>query len=60
LQFLTRLLPPTNQGHCATEPEQLCAEFVSHALNAGGMFPGVYDYGNYNGYNLRLVSGLHA
>jgi hypothetical protein len=25
----------------------------------GGMFPGVSDYGNYNGYNLRYVPDLH-
>lgn len=46
-------------SHCGTNGEWLCAEFVAHALHAGGEFPGVSDYGNYNGYNLRLVSDLH-
>ena len=39
-------------SYCAKDSEWLwCAEFVARALNAGGMFPGVTDYGNYNGYN---------
>eukprot|EP01031_Cornospumella_fuschlensis_P028689 gene28690-34636_t len=45
-------------SHCNTNSEWLCAEFVARALHAGGEFPGVTDYGNYNGYNLRLVSDL--
>ncbi|RYH29426.1 hypothetical protein EON65_08505 [archaeon] len=45
-------------GHCDSHSEWLCAEFVARALHAGGEFPGVSDYGNYNGYNLRLVSDL--
>lgn len=28
-------------------------------LCQGGMFPGVTDYGNYNGFNLRYVPDLH-
>jgi len=32
---------------------------VARALHAGGEFSGVSDYGNYNGYNLKMVSGLH-
>lgn len=46
-------------SHCGTNSEWLCAEFVARSLHAGGEFPGVTDYGNYNGYNLRLVSDLH-
>ncbi len=46
-------------SNCGVHSEWLCAEFVSRALHAGGEFPGVSDYGNYNGYNLRLVSDLH-
>lgn len=48
-----------SNNNCATHSEWLCSEFVARALNAGGEFPGVSDYGNYNGYNLRLVSDLH-
>ena len=44
---------------CATHSEWLCAEFVAHSLHAAGMFPGVEDYGNYNGYNLKWVPDLH-
>lgn len=46
-------------SNCATHSEWLCAEFVSRALNAGGEFAGVKDYGNYNGYNLKSVTSLH-
>lgn len=45
-------------SHCATNSEWLCAEFTARSLHAGGEFPGVSDYGNYNGYNLRTVTGL--
>jgi hypothetical protein len=47
-----------SHSHCNTNSEWLCAEFVAHALHNGGEFPGLSDYGNYNGYNLRMVSGL--
>lgn len=46
-------------SYCNKDSEWLCAEFVARALNQGGMFPGVSDYGNYNGYNLRYVPDLH-
>ena len=46
-------------SYCAQDSEWLCAEFVARALHAGGEFPGLTDYGNYNGYNLRYVSQLH-
>ncbi len=46
-------------AHCATDSSWLCAEFVARSLHAGGEFPGVTDYGNYNGYNLRYVPDLH-
>lgn len=46
-------------SYCASHSEWLCAEFVARALHAGGEFPGLTDYGNYNGYNLRYVSQLH-
>jgi hypothetical protein len=29
------------------------------AAHAGGAFPGLTDYTNYNGYNLRWVSQVH-
>ena len=47
-------------SHCATHSEWLCAEFVAHALHYAGEFPGLTDYGNYNGYNLKMVSGLKS
>lgn len=47
-------------SNCGAHSEWLCAEFVARALHAGGEFAGVTDYGNYNGYNLRMVSGLHS
>lgn len=46
-------------SYCAKDSEWLCAEFVARALHAGGEFPDVKDYGNYNGYNLRYVPDLH-
>ena len=46
-------------AHCASDSSWLCAEFVARSLHAGGEFPGVSDYGNYNGYNLRYVPDLH-
>lgn len=46
-------------SYCAQDSEWLCAEFVARALHAAGEFPGLSDYGNYNGYNLRYVSQLH-
>ena len=48
-----------SNSYCGKNSEWLCAEFVARALHAGGEFPGVSDYGNYNGYNLRYVPDLH-
>ena len=45
--------------YCAKDSEWLCAEFVAHALHHAGLFSGVTDYGNYKGYNLRMVTDLH-
>jgi hypothetical protein len=47
-------------SYCGSNSEWLCAEFVAHALHHAGEFPGLTDYGNYNGYNLRMVSGLRS
>lgn len=41
--------------YCASHSEWLCAEFVSRALNAGGLFSGVSDYGNYKGGTARTL-----
>lgn len=46
-------------SYCAKDSDWLCAEFVSRALHAGGLFEGVSDYGSYKGYNLRSVTDLH-
>lgn len=46
-------------SYCASHSEWLCAEFVARSLNAGGLFSGVTDYGNYKGYNLKYVPDLH-
>jgi len=46
-------------SYCASHSEWLCAEFVARSLNAGCLFSGITDYGNYKGYNLRYVPDLH-
>jgi len=45
-------------GQCGSNSQWLCAEFAAMAVHAGGALPGVTNYGNYNGYNLRYVSQL--
>ncbi len=46
-------------AYCGRDSEWLCAEFAAMAVHAGGEFPGLTDYTNYHGYNLRWVSQLH-
>jgi hypothetical protein len=47
-------------SYCAQDAEWYCSEFVARALYAGGEFPGLTSFSNYNGYNLLWVSQLHA
>jgi len=48
------------------QPSYQCAEFAARSLAAGGYIPGLSStaaqsaYGNYRGYNLLLVTGLHS
>ncbi len=46
-------------SQCGVNSQWLCAEFAAMAVHAGGAFPGLTDYTNYKGYNLRWVSQLH-
>jgi len=50
---------------CGADGEWECAEFVARSIANGGYIPGLgaYDstdsYGDYHGYNLRVVGTLH-
>jgi hypothetical protein len=46
-------------GNCGGDPDYGCSQFAAMAAHAGGAFPGLTSYTNYNGYNLRWVSQLH-
>eukprot|EP00981_Chlorochromonas_danica_P013348 scaffold6207_cov189-Ochromonas_danica.AAC.4 len=45
--------------YCASNSEWLCAEFVARALHFAGEFPGLRNFANYRGFNLRLATGLY-